>query len=88
MIEIEGIRLYTTPEICEKLGVMPQAIARLRTAGRLRYTQIGRLRYTSENALKDYLDGNFDPTAPKRERKARTDVPAMLPSKKTHIGME
>lgn len=57
MKEVQGVKLYTTQEIAEMLGCTTVTVSRLRKSGKLRYTQIGKLCYSSEEAIKDYLNG-------------------------------
>lgn len=78
MITVNGIKLYTTAEICQMLGIEAHAVARMRARGLLRYTQVRRQRMTSEQALSDYLNGIIVPTEqtthhPRAKRGANTD---------------
>lgn len=57
MIEVNGIKLYSSKELQEMLGVSSYTITKYRNLGLLPYTNVGRARYTSEEALKDYLNG-------------------------------
>lgn len=60
MKEIQGMKLYTSEEVAEMLGCSQQTLSRLRKTGKLRATQIGNRLYSSEEAIKDYLNGIID----------------------------
>lgn len=57
MLEIKGIKLYTSQELAAMLNVSTQTITKLRKKRLIRSTRIGRKLYTSEEAIKDYLQG-------------------------------
>lgn len=57
MKEIQGIKLYSTDEICKMLNCTPQTLCKVRRSGKLRYTKLGGRYYSSEEAIKDYLNG-------------------------------
>ncbi len=55
MKEILGIKLYTTTEVGELLGVQPQTISKYVADGRLKARVIGGKKYVSEEGLKEFL---------------------------------
>lgn len=64
---INGIKMFSTAELCELLGVTSRTISLMRQRGVLPYTQLGRGLFTSEQALADYLNGKT--TEIRREKK-------------------
>ncbi len=54
---INGIKMYSTKELCELLGVTSSTITAMRSKGLLPSTRIGKVKYTSEQSLADYLNG-------------------------------
>lgn len=59
MIEIKGVKLYDTQELCNLFGVTPQVIGKYRKKGLLNATRVGRKMYTSEDSIRNYLNGNI-----------------------------
>ncbi len=57
MIEVNGTKLYDSNELSQMLGVSLYTITKYRREKLLAYTLVGRKKYTSEEALKDYLNG-------------------------------
>lgn len=57
MLEIQGIKLYDTQELAAMLNVSRTTISSLRNKGKLKFTRIGKKRYTSEESLREYLNG-------------------------------
>lgn len=60
MKEIQGMKLYTTEEVAEMLGCSTATVSKLRKTGKLRTSQVGKRLYSSEEAIKDYLNGIID----------------------------
>ncbi len=54
---INGIKMYSTRELCDLLGVSSASITAMRNKGLLLSTRIGKGKYTSEHSLADYLNG-------------------------------
>lgn len=54
---INGIKMFTTTEISELLGITTTSVANKRKKGLLPSVMIGHRIYTSEQALSDYLNG-------------------------------
>ena len=54
---INEVKLFSTKELSNLLGVSERTISIMRTNGVLPYTRIGRGLYTSEEALAEYLNG-------------------------------
>ena len=59
MITIDGIKLYTRQELAQMLNVGESTIGSYHRKGTLRYVMIGKRLYTSEEALKDFLNGKI-----------------------------
>lgn len=66
---INGIKMFSTAELRELLGVTDRTISIMRTNGLLPYTRIGRGLYTSEEALAEYLNGKKTTELRRREKK-------------------
>lgn len=69
---INGIKMFSTAELQELLGVSSRTISIMRTNGVLPYTRIGRGLYTSEEALAEYLNGNT--TEIKRRKRKEEEI--------------
>ena len=54
---INEVKLFSTKELSNLLGVSERTISIMRTNGVLPYTRIGRGLFTSEEALAEYLNG-------------------------------
>lgn len=61
MKEINGLKMYTSQELCELLGITHYALTNLRRKGLIRSVYVGRGKYTSEEALREYLNGKIEP---------------------------
>lgn len=59
MLTIDGIKLYTRQELADMLNVCISTIGNYHRKGTLRYVVIGKRVYTSEEALKDFLNGKI-----------------------------
>lgn len=70
---INGIKMFSTEELRELLGVSLRTITMMRTDGVLPYTRIGRGLYTSEEALAEYLNGKTTEIR-RREKKAEEKI--------------
>lgn len=57
MLEIQGVKLYDTQDLAAMLNVSRTTVSSLRNRGKLKYTRIGKKLYTSEEALREYLNG-------------------------------
>jgi len=57
MIEIQDVKLYDTQDLAALLNVSRTTISNLRNKGKLKYTRIGKRLYTSEQSLREYLNG-------------------------------
>ena len=57
MLEIQGLKLYDTQDLAAMLNVSRTTVSNLRNKGKLKYTRIGKKLYTSEEALREYLNG-------------------------------
>lgn len=57
MKEINGIKLYDTSEVAELFNVTASTIANIRRKGLLPAVRVGKMLYTSEQSIKDYLNG-------------------------------
>lgn len=62
MIEIQGIKLYDNDELLKMLNSTPNTLTKLRRDGKLGFCRIGKKLYTSEEALRDYLNGRVAET--------------------------
>jgi len=69
---INGIKMFSTAELQELLGVSSRTISIMRTNGVLPYTRIGRGLYTSEEALAEYLNGKT--TEIKRRKRKEEEI--------------
>ena len=54
---INGIKMFTTKELQDLLGVGYGTITAMRSKGLIRSVNIGKGLYTSEESLADYLNG-------------------------------
>ena len=72
---VNGMKLFSTAELCDLLGVTSRTISLMRKKGLLPHTQIGRAIYTSEQALSDYLNGKT--TEILRKERAKAEAKAM-----------
>lgn len=68
MKTINGIKLFSTAELMELLGVSMRTIGVMRENGTLPYTRIGKGLYTSEEALASYLNGKTTEIANRRKK--------------------
>lgn len=59
MLVIDGIKLYDRKELAQMLGVGITTIGNYHKRGELRKVTIGRRLYSSEDALRDFLNGRI-----------------------------
>jgi excisionase family DNA binding protein len=71
------MKLLTTKEVAERLGISVKRVQQLIAAGRLPAEKMGRDYFIKEDDLKLVADRK-----PGRPRKAQTDEPSKKPSKK------
>lgn len=57
MLDIQGVKLYDTQDLAALLNVSRTTIGTLRSKGKLKFTRIGKKLYTSEESLREYLNG-------------------------------
>lgn len=57
MIDIDGIKMYTSKELAELTGVSLPTITKWRRKGLITSVWIGKKKYTSEQSLRDFLTG-------------------------------
>lgn len=57
MKEINGIKLYTTAELAQLLGVSVPTVRNYIKRGNITKTRIGRADYVSEENISNYLNG-------------------------------
>ena len=57
MIEINGIKMYDSEEVTALFNVTRPTLQRLRRDGLITSVNIGRKKYTSEEMIRDYLNG-------------------------------
>ena len=57
MRQINGIKMFSSKEIRELLGISVQALSGLRRKGLIRSVRMWGELYTSEQSLNDYLNG-------------------------------
>ena len=76
---VNGIKMFSTSELCELLGVTGRTITLMRQKGLLPSTQMGRCIYTSEQVLSDYLNGKT--TELRNEKKKRAEAEAKAKAK-------
>lgn len=69
---INDVKLFSTKELSNLLGVSERTISIMRTNGVLPYTRIGRGLFTSEEALAEYLNGNT--TEIKRRKRKEEEI--------------
>lgn len=62
---IDGLKMYSTKEVCELLGISVLTLYKYRANGMIRSVNIGKGKYTSEESLRDYLNGKATPTKEK-----------------------
>lgn len=74
---VNGMKLFSTPEVCELLGVTGASVSRMRKKGLLHSIRMGRAIYTSEQALSDYLNGKTTEILRKERAKAEAEAKAM-----------
>ena len=58
---INGIKFYSSKELCALLDISDVTLRKYRREGRIAYTTIGRGKYSSEKALSEYLSGKTEP---------------------------
>lgn len=54
---INGIKMFSTKDLQELLGVSPYVLTKYRKSGLLRSVYVGKSYYTSEQSLSDFLNG-------------------------------
>lgn len=64
MIEKMGIKLYSTEETAELLGVTKTTIKGMTADGRLSPARMGKFNYFSEEMIKAYINGERTKTKP------------------------
>lgn len=75
MMTIDGVKLYDRKELASMLNVGIATIANYQKRGELRRVQIGKRVYSSEEALRDFLNGRIPELAAIRqalEKESRT----------------
>ncbi len=63
---INGIRMYDTTEMATLFNVTTTTVCSLRKKGLLRSVRLGRAYYTSEQTIRDYLNGLIIPLRDKK----------------------
>lgn len=58
---VNGIKMFSSTEVAELLGVTERTIGKLRKDGLLRSVKLGKGAFTSEESLNDYLNGKTLP---------------------------
>lgn len=59
---VNNIKMFSTDEVCELLGVSRATLGRYRKEGKIRSVSLaGNGLYTSEESLSDYLNGKTKP---------------------------
>ncbi|MCD8295358.1 MAG: helix-turn-helix domain-containing protein [Clostridia bacterium] len=61
MKEINGLKLYDTREVADLFNITPISVTKMRAKGVIRSVRIGRRKYTSEESIRDYLNGLIEP---------------------------
>lgn len=69
---INDVKLFSTKELSNLLGVSERTISIMRINGVLPYTRIGRGLFTSEEALAEYLNGKT--TEIKRRKRKEEEI--------------
>lgn len=59
MLTIEGIKLYSRQELASMLDVNIMTIQKYQKTGRMKSVKIGKGIYTSEESLKEFLNGRI-----------------------------
>lgn len=62
MIVIDGLKLYDRKDLAAMLNVSKETIANYHKRGKLRFVVVGRKKYSSEESLRDFLNGKVDVT--------------------------
>ncbi|MCD8295547.1 MAG: helix-turn-helix domain-containing protein [Clostridia bacterium] len=63
MIEIDGMKMYDSEETAKLFNITIAALARWRKKGIIRSVYIGKKKYTSEQTIRDFLNGLIEPKA-------------------------
>jgi len=53
---IEGVKLFTIPEVAEAMGVTPQTVRKYIKAGKLKSQRIGRPIYVTESNILKFVN--------------------------------
>lgn len=61
---INGVKMYSSQEVADMFGITIPTLAKMRKRGLIRSIQIGRAKYTSDEAIKEYLNGLIEPKNP------------------------
>jgi Helix-turn-helix domain len=69
MLVVDGIKLYTRAELASMLNVGLATISNYHRRGELRKVTIGKRVYSSEEALRDFLNGKI----PELRKKANSE---------------
>lgn len=59
MLVVDGLKLYTRKELASMLNVGITTIMNYQNKGELRSVKIGKAIYSSEEALRDFLNGRI-----------------------------
>lgn len=71
MLEIDGLKLYTRKELASMLNAGVASIANYQNRGELRVVKIGRLYYSSEEALREFLNGRIPELKERGDKKEK-----------------
>ncbi len=57
MVEINGVKMYDGEEVAALFNICPSTLAKMRAEGKILSVKLGRRKYTSEQSIRDYLNG-------------------------------
>lgn len=61
---INGVKMYSSQEVADMFGITIPTLAKMRKKGLIRSIQVGKAKLTSDEAIKEYLNGLIEPKNP------------------------